>query len=143
MEPELPAPRMNPEHSPAAHNNKTGENLSSGSMEWVSGQSAERYEQRSESTTKSESAAVSLPMPVMPSPVPDDTAVSDDSKTNNSDDLPETASDDDLIENVWVDKAKQILARTKDDPYAREQEMSRLQIEYLKKRYGKELETSS
>ncbi len=49
------------------------------------------------------------------------------------------ASDDDLIEKEWVDKAKKIIAETKDDPYKREYEISKLQIEYIRKRYGREI----
>jgi hypothetical protein len=52
---------------------------------------------------------------------------------------PTVASDDDLIEKEWVDRAKKVLAETKDDPYRREQEVSRLQADYLEKRYGRKL----
>jgi hypothetical protein len=55
---------------------------------------------------------------------------------------PLTASDEDLIEKEWVDKAKKIVAQTKDDPYAQEKEVSKLQADYLKKRYGKEIKLS-
>jgi hypothetical protein len=47
-----------------------------------------------------------------------------------------------LIEKEWVDKAKQIIVQTKDDPYRREQEVGKLQADYLLKRYGKELGAS-
>jgi Txe/YoeB family toxin of Txe-Axe toxin-antitoxin module len=56
-----------------------------------------------------------------------------------SDDLPMVANDDDLIEKEWVDKAKKIIVETKDDPYRREQEVGRLQADYLYKRYGRQL----
>lgn len=59
------------------------------------------------------------------------------------DDNPTTASDEDLIEKEWVDKAKKIVAQTKDDPYTQEKEVSKLQADYLKKRYGKEIKLSS
>ena len=39
----------------------------------------------------------------------------------------------------WVDKAKKIIAETKDDPYRREREVSKLQIEYIRRRYGREI----
>ncbi|MGB4761755.1 MAG: hypothetical protein WBP12_00165 [Candidatus Saccharimonas sp.] len=81
--------------------------------------------------------AVQAAMPVLPTPVttvPDaSVAVSDDTT------LPIVANDDDLIEKEWVDKAKQIIAATKDDPYRREQEVSKLQIEYIRRRYGREI----
>lgn len=50
---------------------------------------------------------------------------------------PIAANDDDLIEKEWVDHAKKIISETKDDPFKREQEISKLQIEYIKKRYGR------
>ena len=52
-------------------------------------------------------------------------------------DAPTIAADDDLMEKEWVDKAKSIIAATKDDPYRREQEINKLQIEYIRKRYGR------
>lgn len=52
-------------------------------------------------------------------------------------DLPLTAADDDLIEKEWVEKAKQVIAQNRHDPYMQEQAVSRLQADYLQKRYGK------
>lgn len=52
---------------------------------------------------------------------------------------PTIANDDDVIEKEWVDKAKKIIADTQNDPYKREQEVNKLQVDYLRKRYGKEL----
>lgn len=56
-----------------------------------------------------------------------------------NDDNPTTASDEEVIEKEWVDKAKKIITQTKDDPYKQEKEVSKLQADYLKKRYGKEI----
>ena len=50
---------------------------------------------------------------------------------------PLVAGDEDLIEKEWVDKAKEIIDTTKDDPYARTQKVNELQRDYLQKRYGK------
>lgn len=88
-------------------------------------------ERPSEPTQVVEPASIALPTPV--APPADDTAVV------TEDDLPVAAADDDLIEKEWVDKAKKIIADTKDDPARREKEVGRLQVDYLKKRYGKEL----
>lgn len=52
---------------------------------------------------------------------------------------PVIAGDDDVIEKEWVDKAKKIVNATREDPYRQEQEVSKLQADYLKKRYGKEV----
>ena len=77
------------------------------------------------------------PIPVtLPAPVP---VADDTTQSTPTDDLPAVAADDDLIEKEWVDKAKQIINETRDDPAAREKQVGRLQVDYLKKRYGKEL----
>jgi hypothetical protein len=72
----------------------------------------------------------------LPQPVDDDTNVVD-STTQSS--FPALASDDDLIEKEWVDKAKKIISETKNNPYQQEEDVSKLQIDYLKKRYGKKI----
>jgi hypothetical protein len=56
--------------------------------------------------------------------------------------VPDVAADEDLIEKEWVDSAKKIIASTKDDPHAREQQVNQLQVDYLQKRYGKKLGSS-
>lgn len=56
--------------------------------------------------------------------------------------LPDVASDDDRIEKDWVDKAKDIIAKTADDPHSRERAIGALQRDYVKKRYGKEIGTA-
>lgn len=75
----------------------------------------------------------SLPAPVVAVQSDDDAA------STVSDDMPIIAADEDLIEKEWVDRAKKIIAETKDDPYKREQEVKRLQVDYVKKRYGKSI----
>lgn len=69
---------------------------------------------------------------------------SDDSVTTPADDnTPMVAADDDLIEKEWVDKAKKVISETKNNPYRREQEVKKLQIDYVKKRYGKSIGASN
>lgn len=48
---------------------------------------------------------------------------------------PAIADDVDVIEKEWVDKAEQVVEQTKDDPYAEEEAVEKLQVDYLKKRY--------
>lgn len=72
----------------------------------------------------------------LPYPVKNDN--DDDATTVALSDAPMIAADDDLIEKEWVDKAKAIVIETKDNPHQREDAVSQLQIDYLKKRYGKE-----
>lgn len=50
---------------------------------------------------------------------------------------PLVAADDDVIEKEWVDKAKEIIEQTRDDPHKRTEKVNELQREYLSKRYGK------
>ena len=50
-----------------------------------------------------------------------------------------TASNDDVIEKEWVNKSKKIVKDTKGDPYRKEHEISKLQADYMFKRYGKEV----
>jgi hypothetical protein len=55
---------------------------------------------------------------------------------------PPIADDSDLIEKEWVDKAKQIVQRTKHDPHQQNQEMNLMKADYLKKRYNKDVKLS-
>ena len=55
---------------------------------------------------------------------------------------PPIADDIDLIEKEWVDKAKQIVERTKQDPYVQNEEMTKMKADYLKKRYNRDIKAS-
>ena len=48
-----------------------------------------------------------------------------------------TAQDVDLIEKEWVERAKNIVAKTQDDPYKQKDEMSKIKVDYIKKRFDK------
>lgn len=52
---------------------------------------------------------------------------------------PQIADDVDLIEKEWVEKAKDIVAKTKQDPRAQNREMNKLKAQYLKKRYNRDI----
>jgi hypothetical protein len=49
---------------------------------------------------------------------------------------PATASDADVIEPEWVDKAEEVVRKTQGDPYNEEEQIEDLQKDYLLKRYG-------
>jgi len=49
------------------------------------------------------------------------------------------AADKDLIEKEWVQKAKNIVAATHEDPHKQKDEMSRVKADYVQKRFGKPL----
>jgi hypothetical protein len=53
--------------------------------------------------------------------------------------LPGLAEDVDVIEKEWVDAAENIIVATAGDPHAQEEQQEVLQIDYLKKRYGKDI----
>ncbi len=53
--------------------------------------------------------------------------------------LPVIADDADLIEKEWVEKAKEIVARTRQDPYLQNKEVERMKADYMKKRYNKDI----
>jgi hypothetical protein len=55
---------------------------------------------------------------------------------------PPVADDVDVIEKEWVDKAKQIVDKTKTDPHQQSREVNMLKADYLKKRYGKEIKVT-
>jgi hypothetical protein len=66
----------------------------------------------------------------------------DQSTTAITDDNPALAEDVDVIEKEWVEKAKKIVQATKEDPHQQEKEVSKLQADYLMKRYGKKVKTT-
>lgn len=55
---------------------------------------------------------------------------------------PSIADDTDLIEKEWVIKAKEIVERTKHDPYQQNKEVERIKADYLKKRYNKDVKVT-
>jgi len=136
MEPKLPAPNLGPELPPVRNEQPYERVPVPPTPETGLVQAGERLEQRSEAAPATVGAPITLPAPVK---APVSSTPSDDTVTSATDDMPLIANDDDLIEKEWVDKAKKIIVQTKDDPYRREQEVSKLQADYLRKRYGREL----
>ena len=57
--------------------------------------------------------------------------------------MPQIADDSDLIEKEWVEKAQEIIARTKDDPHTQSKALGKIKSEYLKKRFDKETKDDS
>lgn len=66
-------------------------------------------------------------------------ALSDD---DDDIDVPSDAQDLDLIEKEWVLKAKKIVAQTEGDPHKQNEQLSKMKVTYIKKRYSKELKQS-
>jgi hypothetical protein len=82
--------------------------------------------------------ASQLPQPIQPAVIPP-TQHQDNQDDTQVVRVPDAADDVERIEPEWVNKAKSVVEKTKHDPYMQEREVSRLQADYLKKRYGKEI----
>lgn len=78
-------------------------------------------------------------VPVAPPPLPqlNQPVTQPQQQAPVQDTNPLVAADEDLIEKEWVEKAKKVIAETKHDPHLQEEAVSRLQADYLQKRYGK------
>lgn len=96
----------------------------------------ERVEQAAEAGARASDAAASAATAIA-TPVAQPQAPPPAAPTQQSSATPLVAADEDLIEKEWVDKAKEIIEQTKDDPYTRTQKVNELQRDYLQKRYGK------
>ena len=55
---------------------------------------------------------------------------------------PQIADDIDLIEKEWVEKAKEIVDKTRENPYLQNKAISEIKADYIKKRYNKDLAKS-
>ncbi len=134
----VPGPERSPESAPNVSNPELSPELPFNSPE--RGQTA-APERAPEQAAQAQASLSAQPIPItLPTPVP---LQDDATQSVAADDLPAVAGDEDLIEKEWVDKAKQIISETRDDPAAREKQVGRLQADYLKKRYGKELGATS
>lgn len=85
--------------------------------------------------------ALPPPAPVSTQPARQVVPVLNPSATHGGN--PTSAADEEVIEKEWVDRAKQIVEQTKADPHKQEQEVSKLQADYLMKRYGKEVKLTN
>lgn len=113
----------------------SGERTSVPQIEQLPG-NGEVYKDNKVELGVAQAEAAQVAMPALPTPV---LTPSQPVASPVADDAPIVANDDDLIEKEWVDKAKKILSETRDDPYKREQEISKLQIEYIRRRYGRQI----
>ncbi|MEI6228600.1 MAG: hypothetical protein WCP11_01065 [Candidatus Saccharibacteria bacterium] len=134
MKPEIPTAIIQPEIVTKIAGGIESNLVSGNSPETKLGQ-VEKVEQRSEMGAVSSDVGLTttIPQPVKA----DDNVVKDTTLIG----APLIAADDDLIEKEWVDKAKKIVTETQNDPYNREEQITKLQVDYLKKRYGKEIKT--
>ncbi len=126
-------PNPNPEQTGASFE---APDLGGSSLE---GSLARKAEKLAQPEAQEANKQISSAMPQttsLPTPVP----VADDESANaQNDDNPLIAADEDLIEKEWVDKVKNIISSTKNDPYKREQGIKAIQMDYIYKRYGKKI----
>ena len=143
MEPKLSMPSLGPEKSSVFHQQSHERGIGVSPSEVLESQQFKGPERLQEGERTEVDSTPILPPPII-FPQPPTPIVSDVSSTTNPSmaGAPLVASDDDLIEREWVDKAKKIIIDTKEDPYRREREVALLQSDYLKKRYGRELGAS-
>jgi hypothetical protein len=81
---------------------------------------------------------VALPTPPPAAPVLPQSDVTSTTPTN----VVNVIEDRDLIEKEWVDKAKQIVERTRDDPHLQSKELTVFKAGYMQKQYNKTIKLS-
>lgn len=136
------APKTNPEHmsnnpevSSASEAERKLEHVPIGALEQIGGnESHERSTGSSNNGLQAAATDAAAALPGVQGSAQDATLPSD-----NTNPAPTVAADDDVIEKEWVNKAKKVINQTKGDPYAKEREVSKLQADYMQKRYGKQV----
>lgn len=129
----LEKPSLSPEVSPNPDINRKLENVPIGALEQLGDDVSQERGGKVNDSVQIAADDVAVTIPSVP-------AVSqDDISTGASSTTPVVAADDDVIEKEWVNKAKKVINETKGDPYAKEREVSKLQADYMQKRYGKQV----
>lgn len=106
----------------------------------VLGPEVERGAEKKERTSEARAGVADVGLTTaLPAPVITEDSTTDDVLKTTIEDVPQVAADDDLIEKEWVDRAKRIIIDTKNDPYKRDSEVSKLKVVYRKKRHGGDL----
>lgn len=78
-------------------------------------------------------------MPVPATPPPITISSNTDTDMPMSEHSPEIAEDNDLIEQEWVHKAKEIVEHTREDPFEQSVEIGKFKADYIKKRYKRDI----
>lgn len=93
---------------------------------------------------KQTSTPVTTPATVaLPSIQPPVTPSKDDATPDNQIRGPEAVHENNRMEKQWVDKAKIIVARTKDDPYQQNNQISKVKADYMRTRFNKIVHTKT
>jgi len=135
MKPESSSQNSAPEQLVAQERRSPEKPPTLGTPEVTIDRGAELFERRSDADAIRADIGLAT---VLPTPV---AGTATDDKTDNTtlSSNPAVANDDDLIEKEWVDKAKKIVAETRDNPHLQDEKVNKLQADYLKKRFGREL----
>jgi hypothetical protein len=113
-----------------------GETLPNDALEKGTVKSPENQPQSKTVQSDSQAAAsIAVPSQVTAQTFSDDDVGVDDQSVSRG------ASDTDRIEKQWVEKAKTILAKTKDDPFEQKSQMSKVKADYIKNRFNKTIKT--
>lgn len=135
MNPELPQVRPNVEAAPQIP----------GGVEYFpdgttrSPEVAPSYERQPSPVERAPGPAVAPPVATPQVTLPQVSAPVATDPATPVNDTPAIASDDDLMEKEWVDKTKKIIALTKGNPYEQAKAIAALQMDYLKKRYNRNI----
>jgi hypothetical protein len=133
MKQEISAQNLQPERPSVRYEHSSERLPNSANNKSDSEERVERYDQNSENAAVMSEVSLTT---VLPTPVVAAATVDEVTTYNNN---PTVAGDDDLIEKAWVEKAKEIVTETRDNPHKRDEEVGKLQVDYLKKRYGRRL----
>ncbi|MGA3150737.1 MAG: hypothetical protein ABSD10_04000 [Candidatus Saccharimonadales bacterium] len=91
---------------------------------------------------KNDSTALALPADIPdanPVAIPADQTQAD--KSSQTAGPKEVAHDSHRIEKQWVERAKKVIAQTKDDPHTQKHNMSLVKADYIHKRFNKTIPT--
>jgi hypothetical protein len=78
---------------------------------------------------------VSFPLPATPPPP----GQKNDAQPTTISATPTVVDDGDAIEKDWVQRARQIVERNRNDPYKQSEELTAFRADYLKKHFNKDI----
>lgn len=137
----IPSTPNTPEQGRSFEAPRTPEQLGPGETsnneaEQASQPSPEKLGSSGDSSSQNQGQPIVLPQVAQPI-IPGQT-YSDGQSTQSA---PVIADDVDVIEKEWIDRAKQIIKETENDPHLQEMEIDKLHQAYLQKRYGRTLKS--
>jgi hypothetical protein len=133
MKQEIPVQNLQPEHQSISYEHNPEHLGGLTNNELSTEKRVEQHDQKSENAAVASEISLTT---ALPTPIVTSAAVDGITTYNNN---PPVAGDDDLIEKAWVEKAKEIVAETRDNPHKRDEAVGKLQVDYLNKRYGRKL----